>query len=133
MAGNTKRRRSSQSGVSATRTATKAGQVLTRMRGGESLKSASREVGIDPRTVERVAGSALKQTRSGHYIASGSDRLQREVRIPSADGLRDITARSSKDATLVAEYWNEVHAYLAKRRRLGTRAVRQGPRHRRKR
>jgi hypothetical protein len=52
--------------------------------------------------------------RSGQYIASGSDRLQREVRIPSADGLRDITVRSSKDATLIAEYWNDVHAYLAK-------------------
>ena len=95
-------------------TTTKAGQVLTRMRDGASLKQASREIGIDPRTVERVAGPALKQARSGRYVASGRDRLQREVRIPSADGLRDVTVRDSKAASLVGEYWNEVHAYLAK-------------------
>jgi hypothetical protein len=84
------------------------------MREGASLKQASREVGIDPRTVERIAGSALKQARSGRYVPSGSDRLQRDVRIPSADGLRDVTVRDSRQASLVGEYWNEVHAYLAK-------------------
>jgi hypothetical protein len=34
--------------------------------------------------------------------------------MPTADGIRDITLRSSKDATLLGEYWNAVHAYLAK-------------------
>ena len=93
---------------------TRVGRVLTRMRDGASLKQASREIGIDPRTVERVAGPALKQARSGRYVARGSDRLNREVRIPSADGLRDVTVRDSKAASLVGDYWNEVHAYLAK-------------------
>ena len=96
------------------RTTTKAGQALTRMREGASLKKASREVGIDPRTVARVAGSALKQERSGRYVPGKSDRLQREVRIPSEGGLRDVVVRDSKQASLVGEYWNEVHAYLAK-------------------
>ena len=96
------------------RTTTKAGQALTRMREGASLKKASREVGIDPRTVARVAGSALKQARSGRYVPGKSDRLQREVRIPSEGGLRDVTVRDSKQASLIGEYWNEVHAYLAK-------------------
>ena len=95
-------------------TATKVGQVLTRMRGGASLTRASREVGIDPRTVERLAGSALTQARSGRYVPGERDRLQREVRIPAADGLRDVTVRDSKQASLVGEYWNEVHAYLVK-------------------
>ena len=96
------------------RTTTKAGQVLTRMREGASLKKASREMGVDPRTVARVAGSALKQARSGRYVPGKSDRLQREVRIPSEGGLRDVVVRDSKQASLVGEYWNEVHTYLAK-------------------
>ena len=84
------------------------------MREGASLRRASREVGIDPRTVTRVAGSVLKQTRSGRYHSGKADRLQREVRIPSEGGLRDVVVRDSKQASLVGEYWNEVHTYLAK-------------------
>jgi len=84
------------------------------MREGASLKKASREIGIDPRTVARVAGSALKQARSGRYAPGKRDRLQREVRIPSEGGLRDVTVRDSKQASLVGEYWNEVHTYLTK-------------------
>jgi hypothetical protein len=94
---------------------TKVGQVLTRMRQGESLKHASRVIGIDPRTVERVAGSALRHSStSGRYVARASDTLQREVRIPSSEGLTDVMVKDSKEASLVGEYWNEVHAYLAK-------------------
>jgi hypothetical protein len=92
----------------------KAGQVLTRMRQGASLKTASRDVGIDPRTVGRKAGSALKRERSGRYVAAGRDQLQREVRVPATDGMRDVTVRDSKQASLIGEYWNSVHAYLAK-------------------
>ena len=116
MAGNKKGRHSSQPRATntSTRTATKAGRVLTRMREGASLQKASREVGIDPRTVERLAGSSLKQKRSGRFVPRQADRLQREVRIPSADGMRDVTVPDSKQASLVGEYWNEVHAYLAK-------------------
>lgn len=99
---------------SPTRTATKVGQVLTRMRDGASLAQASREVGVSPRTVERLAGSALRQAPSGRYVARGSDRVQREIRIPSPDGLRDVALADSKQASLVGEYWNAVHAYLAK-------------------
>jgi hypothetical protein len=84
------------------------------MRQGVSLRQASREVGLDPRTVTRAAGSALKQARSGRYVPGKTDRLLRDVRIPSAHGLQDVTVRDSKQASLVGEYWNEVHIYLAK-------------------
>ena len=93
---------------------TQAGQVLTRMRQGASLKQASREVGIDPRTVERRARSALRRARSGRYVAVSTDRLQREVRLPDRGGLADLVVRDSKQASLVGEYWNAVHAHLAK-------------------
>ena len=99
-------------GVSKT-TTTKAGQVLTRMREGQSLEQASRDVGINRRTVERVAQSALRRQPSGRLVARSSDRLPRAVRLPFADGLRDITVKNSEQAGLIGEYWNAVHAYLA--------------------
>ena len=105
------RSRTREGGRAAT---TKAGQVLTRMRRGDSLASASRDIGVDVRTVERLAGSALKKDRSGRYAATNEDRLARDIRIPAPDGLRDVTVRDSKQASLVGEYWNEVHNYLAK-------------------
>src|SRR5688572_29735611 len=114
MARKTVDRESSRAPGSSRRATTKAGQVLTRMRQGASLTAASQEIGIDPRTVERLADSSLKQDSSGHYVARGSDRLQREIRLPAADGLRDVTVRDSKQASLVGEYWNATHAYLAK-------------------
>jgi len=96
------------------RLTSKVGQVLSRMRDGASLAQASQEVGVDPRTVERLAGSALRQDSSGRYKAHGNDTIQRELRMPASDGVRDVTVRDSKQATLVGEYWNEVHTYLAK-------------------
>jgi hypothetical protein len=111
----TKKHDSSERHTSNTsQSSSKAGQVLTRMRQGASLKKASREVGIDPRTVERRAGSALRQARSGRYVAGSADRLQREVRLPARDGLSDVVVRDSKQASLVGDYWNAVHAHLAK-------------------
>jgi hypothetical protein len=96
----------------AQRIKTRAGRVLTRMREGASLTRASREVGIDPRMVKRLAKAALRQTPSGGYVTRRSDRLPRVVRLPDVYGLRDEVLRNSKDATLVGEYWNAVHAYF---------------------
>jgi hypothetical protein len=79
-----------------------------------SLAQAARKVGVSPRTVVWESGSSLRRLPNGRYVARATDRLQRVVRMPTADGIRDITLRSSKDATLLGEYWNAVHAYLAK-------------------
>jgi hypothetical protein len=95
------------------RTTTKVGQAMTRMREGASLTRASREVGVTRRTVERLAGSALQRGPSGRYTARASDRLAREVRLPSSGGLQDVTLRDSKQARLVGQYWNAVHAHSA--------------------
>ena len=94
------------------RTTTRVGQALTRMREGASLTRASRDVGVNRRTVERLAGSALKRGPSGRYAARATDRLAREVRLPAVDGLQDVTVRDSKQARLIGEYWNAVHLYL---------------------
>src|SRR6267378_2717707 len=49
-------------------------QVVTRMRTKqESLQKASREEGIAPRTVIRLAGSALRKRPNGRYAAKARD------------------------------------------------------------
>ena len=82
------------------RTTTKAGQALTRMREGSSLKKASREVGIDPRTVARVAGSALKQASSGRYVpARAIDFNERSTSRQKADCAMSSCATRSRRAS----------------------------------
>lgn len=88
-------------------------QVVTRVRTKhESLQKASREEGIDPRTVIRLAGSALRKRPNGRYAAKASDRLLRVLVIPTSTGSDEIAVRDSRQATQLAEYWIAVHRYL---------------------
>ena len=77
-----------------------------------SLTQASRETGINPRTVRRWGGSALRKRSNGTYTAKPSDNLLRLVLIPTPDGPREIAVRGSKQVRLLAEYWNALHRYL---------------------
>jgi hypothetical protein len=78
-----------------------------------SLQQASREIGIDPRTVVRLGGSALRKQATGRFKAKASDRLLRVLVFPTRKGLREIAVRGSRQASQVAEYWNAVQTYLA--------------------
>jgi hypothetical protein len=80
---------------------------------GVSLSRASREFGLDPQVVRRLAGPALRKRANGRYTTKASDRLLRVIVIPTSDGLREIATRDSREATKAAEYWNAVHRYLA--------------------
>ena len=42
------------------------------------------------------------------------NRRTHTIRIPEANGMRNIAVRSSRDASLVGEYWNAVHRYVAR-------------------
>jgi hypothetical protein len=87
--------------------------VISRMRAEKlSLKKAALEAGIKPETVKRWAGSALTKRANGRYAPKKSDHLLRVLKIPSADGTRDVPVRGSRRATLLAEYWNAAHHYL---------------------
>lgn len=79
-----------------------------------SLAQAAKRVGISARVVVRESGTSLQRLPNGRYRARASDRLLRVVRIPTADGIRDASLRNSKDTSLIGEYWNAVHGYLAK-------------------
>lgn len=76
-----------------------------------SLKRASQEIGVNPQTVKRWATSALKK-RNGRFVAKSSDQLFRVLKIPDEKGLREVTLRGSRQATLLAEYWNALNRYL---------------------
>jgi hypothetical protein len=76
-----------------------------------SLKKAALEVGIRPEIVKRWVASALEK-RSGRFAAKKNDQLLRVLRIPSADGTREVAVRGSKRASLLGEYWAALQRYL---------------------
>jgi len=92
---------------------TRVTHAVSKMRAdGVSLQQASREYGIDPRTVIRLGGSALRKAANGRYTAKPSDRLLRVLRILTREGLREVAILDSRLASLVAEHANAVQKYL---------------------
>lgn len=88
--------------------------VLARMRRfGSSLSSASKVEGTDPSTVRRYAASALRQERvGGRFRVKTSDRIPRTLNFPTPQGQEVVVVRSSRTASLIAEYLNSVRTYL---------------------
>ncbi len=87
--------------------------VISKMRADRlSLREASREFGLDPRVVARLGKSALRKRTNGQYVAKRSDKLLRILAIPTADGVREIAIRDSRQATALGEYWAAVQKYL---------------------
>jgi hypothetical protein len=88
--------------------------VVSKLRSeGVSLAKVSREVGVSPRTVVRYAGSAVRKDLKGRYQATKRDQLLRVLMVPTIEGPREIGVRDSRQATILAEYWNAAHRYLA--------------------
>jgi len=78
-----------------------------------SLREASREFGLDPRTVARLGKSALQKHKNGQYVAKRRDKLLRILTIPSPDGgMREVATRDSQQSTLLGKYWAAVQKYL---------------------
>lgn len=89
-------------------------EVISKLRSQKtSLRQTAREVGVDPRTVVRLGGSALKKDSRGCYQAKKTDRLLRMLMVPTSEGASEIAVRDSRHATVLGEYWNAVHRYLA--------------------
>jgi hypothetical protein len=87
--------------------------AITKLRNQDtSLQQASREIGISPRTVIRLGGSALRKRKNGRYEAKKSDRLLRMLKAPSPAGPQEVAVPDSHQASMLGEYWNEVHRYL---------------------
>src|SRR5271167_4682102 len=87
--------------------------VLARMRSrGESLTQATRHEHTTPRTARKVIGKQLKRDASGHYRATRSDTLRRDLSVFGFDGYESVVVRSSKQAHLAAEHLVAVGRFL---------------------
>ena len=87
--------------------------VISRMRVNRvSLRTASRDFGLDPRVVTRLGKAALRKRKNGQYVAKRSDKLLRILAIPSPDGVREIATRDSRQATNLGKFWAVVQKYL---------------------
>lgn len=76
-----------------------------------SLTAAAEFVGIDPRTVLRYVGSALKQGPDGEYRATPHDSIPRTLHFISSGGTVPITVADSRTASRIAEYMNSVRSF----------------------
>jgi hypothetical protein len=87
--------------------------VLARMRSrGESLSEAARLERTTPRTVRKIVGKQLRRGTSGHYRATRSDTLRRDLSVLGSDGYEPVVVRSSKQAHLAAEHLVAVGRFL---------------------
>src|SRR6266849_3664626 len=77
-----------------------------------SLPQAAQEYGVSRRQMQRFGGEALRKLKNGRYTAKVRDSLLRVLVILTLEGLREIAVIDSRQATLLAEYWNAVHRYL---------------------
>lgn len=90
-----------------------AAHVLTRMREGYSLTSASTEYGVDRRTVEKLAEKALHKTESGRYAVRVSDNLPRILVVPIEGELKEVRVRGSRAASQLAARLSAQREFLA--------------------
>lgn len=87
-------------------------EVLSRVRRGDSLSHAAREVGIAADTVLRYAGSAFTRDARGRWAAKPNDRLVRSMRWIDERGLTTVEPANAKEASKLSAYWKAVDHYL---------------------
>jgi hypothetical protein len=81
---------------------------------GLSLPKAARAVGVDPRTVRRFAGPALRKDKRGRWTATTRDSLLRPLTVPGPRGNREVTVTDSRAAVHIARYFAAVRRYIHK-------------------
>lgn len=87
--------------------------ALAKVRRGASLTQAAKQAGTTPNTVHRYAGSALRREH-GRTVASGSDRIYRQLNLITTDGRKDeVPLRTSRQASLVGRHADAIKRFLA--------------------
>jgi hypothetical protein len=77
-----------------------------------SLTAAASTVGIDPKTVLRYVGSALRQEGPNEdYRATPHDSIPRTLHFIAPTGTVPITVTDSRTASRIGEHMNAVRAY----------------------
>ena len=86
--------------------------AIARMRrDGLSLEAASREEGTTPATARKYLPAALRRSKSGHWVATKSDRYVRLITLPGAYGPVVVRARGSKEAQFASAYLASVNRW----------------------
>lgn len=79
--------------------------TVARMRhDGLSIETASREEGTTSATVKKYLPAALRRSKSGHWVATKSDRYVRLLSLPGPHGPVVVRARGSKEAQFASAY-----------------------------
>lgn len=87
-------------------------RVIKKMRtDGTSLRSAAKLEGVNPRTVSRLAGRALRRRSNRSYSVTHRDSLLRVMLLPTSRGLQEIALRNSYQASLLGQYWAALQKY----------------------
>jgi len=88
-------------------------RAISKMRSeGLSLKRASKEAAVSPRTVASWGGRTIKKGANGRYSVSKRDSLLRVLQVPMPEGTQEVALRNSRHASVLAEYWVAVQKYL---------------------
>jgi len=87
------------------------GQIVTDVREGKSFAEAVRQFHRSPRTVRRLASSALTKRSNGRWAAKKRDRLIRVLQMLDRKGRFEVAIRDSKYATDISNYWQAVDLY----------------------
>lgn len=83
-------------------------EVLRLMKEGKSLTSASKSIGIKPKSVKRTLGKFIYKRRGKWRTKKIENNIQRELQIYERGKVRSIIVRNSKDASLIGRYYNDV-------------------------
>jgi hypothetical protein len=86
--------------------------AVAKMRKGKSLTRAARSAHTTRKTVRKYAGRVVVPTTGRRYKSLGYDRLTRELRFLTEEGLIALPIRSSASASRIGEFWNAVDRYL---------------------
>ena len=86
-------------------------EVLRRMKKGESLTKASKEVGLSKYELLSYLRSALTNY-SGRWYPKKIDYIEREMQIYEKGEVRTIIVTNSRDASIIGEYFATVKKYL---------------------
>jgi hypothetical protein len=85
--------------------------ALSKVRRGATLSRAAKEAGTTPNTVAKYTGRHLHR-EGGRVVASRSDRDFRPMTVLTTEGVQELSLRSSRQASLVAEHANAVKKFL---------------------
>jgi hypothetical protein len=87
--------------------------VLARMRRkGMTLSAASHEERMDPRTVRKYLGAELRRQDKSRPQPTKTDRLRRDMLIPTSQGAETFTIRGSAEASRLGRYMSAVGKYF---------------------